>query len=663
MKYLFFITYILSSILLFGQVEQRIKQDPTSPYANMDDNDTVSLQRDRRPPVNDSLKIHEPVFSDYKFWKENTKPEMFDTVLSIENFYAQNYLQRDFFGNMLFPNVGQTLNPLTYEVQPHRLQLLPFGKSWNYIYRGDVRYFDVKTPTTELVYENVVRQGQYLSTLFTHNINRQFNYALQYRGLRSMGRFTNELAANNSFVVSTNYHTKNDKLNIWAHFANQNIDNEENGGIQSLDDFVNAEENNMTNPLNIPINLPSSLTKFDSRRFHLGGSYALLSNKNQSDSTTIDKPLVIKNVFTYEKQKMEYRENDAEQILFTSDVLTGYERNNLKSFETLRNQSTLGFNWSDKLNVEAGVLYENIKLYGRDELSVGLIHIPHKIEDNLFGFIGNLSFDWNDKIKLFADAEYSTGDTFTSNYHVNAKLMFEPIEGYAIEGGILTQSQSPGLNLWYNQSFYQDFNYFNRSFENVDTQKVFGKIKLDAFQTSVESNLTNISQYVYVGPDYRPRQLDGNIGIFDIKLENMISYRNFHLRTTALYQKVLQNEQYMPLPDYVLRGSLFWQDYMFKRAANVQAGINVTYFNKFNSRIYFPVIGEFILPYGHPQEQEIGNYPFIDLFINMKVDRMRIYIRAEHINSLFENRSYYSAPYVPYREFKIQLGVKWYLFT
>ena len=131
------------------------------------------------------------------------------------------------------------------------------------------------------------------------------------------------------------------------------------------------------------------------------------------------------------------------------------------------------------------------------------------------------------------------------------------------------------------------------------------------------------------------------------------------------YQKVTNNEEFLPLPDFIARASIYWQGKLFNNKAEVQVGFNGNYFTEFESRTFFPVINEFMIQNEHPVYgiQKIGNFPILDFFLNIKVDRMRIYIRADHFNSLWGTNNYYSAPFTPYKDFKLQLGVKWYLFT
>lgn len=632
-------------------------------------NDTQAVQDSlvalgKRDPANDSLKIHHPGINDYKFWFEKKpNPIVIDTALTIKSFYQQNFTQKDVFGKMYFPNFGQTFNPLEYNKNNFRILLLPTGKSFNYLYPDDIRYFDVKTPVTEFVYENGMREGQYLSTLFSQNLGPRLNYSVRYRGLRSAGRYKNSLASNNAFIGTVNYHSKSDKFKLWTHYASQNIDNQENGGIKNLNEFVYDDSLRTTNRQNISVNLNTAHTEFDSRRFHLGSSFGLFG-VSKTDSTGLKSGLILKNVFDYEKQKYFYKEKQAEDY-YESPVFSDLGRNNLKSFETLSNMTTAGFNWGDKLLVEAGFKYEHIKLYGEQSLNEGLTNLPRQISDQLLGTVASLNFDWNERVKLSAEAEFKSGDIFKNQYHLNAEFDIQPLGGYHLIAGGLIESAFPSLNFYYNQSFYKDFNYYNFSFQNLNTQKLFGKIELDKLNTQIIANLYNIENFVFVDTDFRPKQLNEGISIFQIKGDFLISYRKFNLNTTLEYQKVTHNATYLPLPELIARASVFWQNKVFNNKAELQIGLNVNYFTEFESREFFPVINEFMIQRDNPEFgiQKIGGFPMLDFFLNMKVQRMRIFLRADHFNALWGKNNYYSAPFTPFRDFKFQIGVKWYLFT
>ncbi|MFV0237634.1 MAG: putative porin, partial [Flavobacteriales bacterium] len=126
--------------------------------------------------------------------------------------------------------------------------------------------------------------------------------------------------------------------------------------------------------------------------------------------------------------------------------------------------------------------------------------------------------------------------------------------------------------------------------------------------------------------------------------------------------------------NFVTRNTLYYQSRVFKDKAEIQTGISLYYFDQFKSRAYFPVLGEFSLQTLNTLNSdkeatvntpsEIGAYPLFDLFLNMKVKRMRLYFKLQHFNQLIKDQgNFYSAPNTPYTDWVFRIGFKWYLFV
>jgi len=266
--------------------------------------------------TNDSVTYYKTKIDDYKFWTNGRKPEVLDTTLSIKNYYNQNFIRNDAFGKLFFPNVGGVVGDLEYQNTPFNPSMLPTGKKYNYYYANDIKYYDVKTPYTEFIYENGVKEGNFLSSTFSHNINKQFNYTFHYRGLISEGRYKHEKAQNNTFVFSSNYKTKSERFKLWWNYAAQNLKNNENGGIEDINDFILQDERRMTNVRNIPVNSQTAKSEFDARRIELNASYGILKKMNEKDSTFYN-PIELKNKFSYEKQKYRYEDTSPNGTLYS----------------------------------------------------------------------------------------------------------------------------------------------------------------------------------------------------------------------------------------------------------------------------------------------------------------------------------------------------------
>jgi hypothetical protein len=63
------------------------------------------------------------------------------------------------------------------------------------------------------------------------------------------------------------------------------------------------------------------------------------------------------------------------------------------------------------------------------------------------------------------------------------------------------------------------------------------------------------------------------------------------------------------------------------KALFLQTGVTFNYFTNYFANDYNPVIGEFFVQ----NNKQIGNFPNLDFFVNAKIQRTRIYIKAEHL--------------------------------
>ncbi|WP_313386084.1 putative porin [Chishuiella sp.] len=641
-------------------------------FAQAQENDSIKILRPLKgSSTNDSVTYFKTKIDDFKYWTNNQKPEVIDTTLSIKNFYNQNFIKKDAFGKIFFPNVGGVVVDLEHTDSPFSTSMLPTGKKYNYYTADDIKYYDVKNPYTEFVYENGVKQGSFLSSTFSHNINKQFNYTFHYRGLISEGRYKNDKAQNNTFVFSSNYKTKSERFKLWWHYAAQNLKNNENGGITDIDDFILQKERRLTNVSNIDVNSQTAKSEFNARRIQVNASYGILKRLNLKDSTYYN-PVILKNTVTYEKQKFRYQDSSPNASLYSTSLVSGVGTNNLKNATDFSNVTTAGFQWTDRVQIEAGVKFQNLSVFSElplvataqntDGTVLYDINNPREIKENLFGFVSKVDFDWNERLKLRGNVEYLQSQNYNSVYDINAVLDFTPVKGYTLSVGALSQAKIPSLNSIYNQSFFAKFNYANQ-FKTIDTQNIFAKLNLEKINTSLEGSLYNINNYVYLDSDLTYKQLDQDIKYFKLKGENHLRFGNINLVSTIQYQKVAKNEDYMPLPDLLIRETLYWQGEIYSKNAQLQAGINFTYFTKYNGQRFIPVLNEFALQ-DPSSTQQIGGYPIMDLFINFKVRNMRFYIRGEHFNASFSSKpDYFAAPNVPYKDFKFQLGVKWNIFS
>ena len=63
------------------------------------------------------------------------------------------------------------------------------------------------------------------------------------------------------------------------------------------------------------------------------------------------------------------------------------------------------------------------------------------------------------------------------------------------------------------------------------------------------------------------------------------------------------------------------------------------------------------------RERKTGNYPKLDVFLNLRIKRADIFVKYEHINYLLKNHGdFFSAADYPINPGMLKFGIKWDFF-
>ena len=105
------------------------------------------------------------------------------------------------------------------------------SKHFAYFEIEDVKYYRVPTPLTELYFRTTMEQGQLSDATISVNTSPQFNFAIAYRGMRSLGKYLNQRSASVALRLSMTYQSFNERYKAKFHYVSQKHENQENGGI------------------------------------------------------------------------------------------------------------------------------------------------------------------------------------------------------------------------------------------------------------------------------------------------------------------------------------------------------------------------------------------------------------------------------------------------
>ena len=197
--------------------------------------------------------MNEVTVKDYKLMFLDGSEEIVDTSLSLEREYSFNFLRKDYFEYLTFPNMGEAFNKLGYNFHDQALtpQMGARVKHFSYFEKEDIPYYEVPSAYTELFFKSTFQQGQFLDTSLAINTSPKFNVAVSFRGFRSLGKYLASLGRSRQFRISTQYQTYNQRYRLRLHQTTQSLENQVNGGLnrdsvyffENAPNYVLADEN------------------------------------------------------------------------------------------------------------------------------------------------------------------------------------------------------------------------------------------------------------------------------------------------------------------------------------------------------------------------------------------------------------------------------------
>ncbi len=604
-----------------------------------------------------ALKARNDQYRIYSIERDTT---YVDTSLTIQSDYKYNYLRKDIFGLLPFANEGQTYTVLDFGLNQYS-PYPEFGfkaKHFNFYQPSDVRYYSVATPLTELYFKTVMEQGQNVDALITLNTSERFNFSIGYKGLRSLGKYINQLTSAGNFKFTSSYFTKNKRYFANFHFTGQDLLNGENGGITTISDFE-SEDAAFNNRARFQVYFTDAKSFLKGKRVFIDHNFRI--NKNDSDNN-----LLLNHQFNFENKYYEFYQTvqsvtiDETAVKRFGESYRDGEINDRVRLRKMFNHVGLSFKSNLLGNVKAFIEDYFYKQYYDANYIINDAIIPAKIQERVTAIGGQYFYDKN-KIKgnLLIKKAITT-QTFSE---LTANASYKVNDKNAVEFYYQNLSKIPDNNFILHQSSYLTYNWFN-SFKNE---------KINTFTVDAKTQWVNASLKVMLLNDHlffsddnpntdtisvTPKQYDKSINYLSLKISKEIKYKKWALDNTILYQKVAQEDNVLNVPELTTRNTLYYSNHFFKKAMFLHTGVTFNYFTSYFANNYNPLLGESFVQ----TETKIGSFPMLDFFVNARIRQARIFLKAEHFNSGFTGNKYYSAPNYPYRDFMVRFGLVWDFF-
>jgi hypothetical protein len=229
------------------------------------------------------------------------------------------------------------------------------------------------------------------------------------------------------------------------------------------------------------------------------------------------------------------------------------------------------------------------------------------------------------------------------------------IQKSRFEVGAMVKAYEPT----YMQSRYTSNNFiWDNNFKKTFANTLFASYTNQKLRFDANAWVTDMRQYVYYNEQGLPQQATQGVQVFAAQVVKRFQLKNkWHFDAYVTGQYVISD--LLPLSNAIVRGSFYYRNYVVKRALLLAVGFDLYYNTAYKAPNYNPATGQFYIQ----NQTAVGNYPYIDLFVDAQIKKARIFLKVEHVTSGLLGQGYLQYPNYPMNDRAFKLGINWRFFN
>lgn len=541
-----------------------------------------------------------------------------------------------------------------------------------------MKFYNTRIPMTLLSYNTgggKENSQDRLKGVFSGNINRRAQIGALFDYLYSKGSYQNQNT--NHLVWGLNGSYMGDRFEFQGFYNHYNLLNKENGGITNDDYILDPEkvQAGMTSidPKSIPVNLNAAHSRLVGGELYLNSRYKVgYWHEDQINDTTVKRTYIPVSSFiwtlNYRQARHVFDDKNMGELskFFENTYLNPSQTYDKTTYWSLQNTFGIsmleGFHKYAKFGLAAYVTHEIRKYHQTadtldhsqyEQLSAlpdGYAHIEPNLSQNLLYVGGQLTKQRGQLLTYEANARFgivgpAAGDVLLEgNVGTRFPLLGDTVNLRAY-GRFNNEHPSPLLNQYVSNHFvwYNDFS-------KERTYKIGGTLRLERIGSLINIGVENIQNHIYFAENFMPTQHSGSVQIFSARLKQHLTWRALNWDNSLTYQ-TSSNSSVIDIPKFAVYSNLYL---LFRIATlHVQFGIDCDYYTKYYSPLYQPAT----MSFATQRQTKVGNYPFMNLYANMKLSKVRFYVQMAHINQGMTGKNYFAMPGYPLNPRRFLLGL------
>ncbi len=581
------------------------------------------------------------------FTSENFQNSDSLSALNTTLYSFQNYYNRFAIGNN-----GLPINSMIfYRMESNDLDFNYSKNSYSVYFNTPQKnkYYNVRSPYADILYVIGSKREQLFKMVFSYNVNSRLNFTFNFSRLRADGFYNRQNLIHNYLSATSHYSSKNNRYSLLFSAIYNGVDVAENGGI--IDDSAFIYSKSILDRKLFDVNLDLAKNKIRNKNFRITQFFnfgkSILINDSVKSVNAISR---ISLTTEFDDKLFEFRDE-----MVSSDFYNSVYYDTLKTYD-----STYHYKVGNKLEWTRMKSKKQSSISDFFGLALSLSHeyigIKQRVLDSTFNNIiaGTRVYNMVSKNQFWyiIDAKYGIGG-YNKNGYLFSGLMKKKLDdslSYVQFYGELKE-QSPDF---INTLYYSNHFKWNNNFDRIQSKKIGLNFYLHKYKTLFGVDYSQTKNVVYYDNFSISRQYNSIIPILSVFVNNKLSFYNWHLATNFVYQYV-PDSMVIRLPEFVLKNSLYYENYLFKKALLMQIGIDCFYNSEFYSNRYMPATSQFYLQ----DNKKYGNYLLLDFFINLKVKDVRLFFKVEHLNDGLMDVNYIQTPNYPNSGRAFKFGVSW----
>jgi hypothetical protein len=527
-------------------------------------------------------------------------------------------------------------------------------------------FMNTQVPFTELVWTNGgprETSEQTFRVRHSQNVNRYLNFGLIYDIIFNLGQYNYQRADNKNFTFYSSF--TGPKYKLYAAAGINNITTYENGGISDISQLELLETRDV--PVNLGgLNVAKSILKNSNillvQRYTVGKSTEPADSLGKKSSGFLGLSGTFSHIFIWEKDRRTYSDNYPGAGFYDTAFISSSVTFDSLSSRSLKNTIRFDFatNETRKFRLGGGIGLRNelvrySQIVPTHEMVTSDTIAWNKTNNAV---VGKLFNDIGDKFRWIANGElfltgYRAGDFSLQGVITKSFGWKRGTATWNITGGVINRQPS----FWYEQWGGNNFEWHN-NLKKEFRMELGTLFSYPARKAELKLDYAIIDNYTDFDNNALPSQHGGGLSVGSIMIRKEFRAWKFHLAGDVLAQ-ISSNTEILDLPLLSVRSTGFFEHlFRFRQTngrLNTQIGADLIYHTLYHPYSYMPATGRFF----RQNTSTTGNYPFINVFLNLKLKRARIFIMLDHVNSGFTGNNYFMIPSYPMNFRMLRYGTAW----